>query len=60
VKFELEFYIPEDGILHIDRRENFTVAKRVLTASSDSLTMDKLHHIPEDSSYRYSVYPFYI
>jgi hypothetical protein len=23
VKYELEFYIPEDGILHSYRRENF-------------------------------------
>jgi hypothetical protein len=24
VKYELSFYIPEDGILHSHRRENFT------------------------------------
>jgi hypothetical protein len=35
VKYELGFYIPEDGVLHSNRRENFKPYIQFLIASTD-------------------------
>jgi hypothetical protein len=36
VRYELDFYIPEDGLLHSDRRENLKSLMIVFTLTSNN------------------------
>jgi hypothetical protein len=42
VMYELGFYIPEDGTLHSQRRENLKVHFRCIQVGSDCTTVLKL------------------